>query len=74
VIFNRQKIVGWVLIAISLAYLAYFWQVRLMGSGPAITRNEWFQVITSIVVFMIGTANVRLAAMRDRGERPGPRT
>jgi hypothetical protein len=70
---TRQKIVGWVLIAVAVGYLAYFWQVRLMGTGAPIARKEWFEVITSIIVFMIGTANVRLAAMRERGQWPGPR-
>jgi hypothetical protein len=38
--------------------------VRLLGTGPALERKEWFQFIVSIVVLMIGTMNVRLAARR----------
>ena len=34
--------------------------------GPALERKEWFQFIGSIVLLMIGTANVRFAAMRER--------
>ena len=67
---DRQKIVGWLLIAVSAGYLVYFWRMRLIEPGPVIANKEWFQVITSIIVFMIGTANVRLAAMRrNRGKR-----
>jgi hypothetical protein len=68
-VIDRQKIVGWVLIAVSVGYLFYFWQVRVMQPGPEIARKEWFQVITSIIVFMIGTANVRLAAMRRNRDK-----
>jgi hypothetical protein len=68
-VIDRQRIVGWILIAVSVAYLAYFWRIRVMDAGPDISRKEWFQVITSIMVFMIGTANVRLAAMRRNRDR-----
>jgi hypothetical protein len=71
VIFDRQRIVGWILIAVSAGYLIYFWRMRLIEPGPEIARKEWFQVITSIIVFMIGTANVRLAAMRRDRRPPG---
>ena len=63
---SRQKLVGWVLIAVSAAYIAYFLRVRLLEPGPALAKKEWVQVIGSIVVFMLGTINVRLAAMRAR--------
>ena len=66
---DRQKVVGWVLVAVSVAYLAYFWQVRLFEPGPVLSNNEWARVVGSIVVLMIGTINVRLAAMRDRRRR-----
>ena len=66
---DRQRIVGWILIAVSVAYLVYFWRMRLIESGPEIARKEWFQVITSMIVLMIGTANVRLAAMRRNRRR-----
>jgi hypothetical protein len=65
-LFNRQKIVGWVLIAVAVAYLAYFWRVRLMTSGAPITGKEWFNIITCVALLMIGTINVRLAARRAR--------
>ena len=64
--FSRQKLVGWILIAVSAAYIVYFLRVRLLEPGPALAKKEWVQVIGSIVVFMLGTINVRLAAMRAR--------
>jgi hypothetical protein len=66
VIINRQKIVGWVLIAVSAAYLVYFWRVRMMAAGAPIAGKEWFNLITCMALLMIGTMNVRLAARRQR--------
>ena len=66
---DRQKVVGWVLVAVSVAYLVYFWRGRLFEPGPVLSNNEWARVAGSIVVLMIGTINVRLAAMRDRRRR-----
>ena len=63
---SRQKSVGWILIAVSAAYIAYFLRVRLFEPGPAVASKEWVQVIGSIVIFMLGTINVRMAAMRAR--------
>ena len=62
--FDRQKITGWILVVVSTAFIMYFLKVRLFGSGPALEKKEWVQLIISIVVLMIGTMNVRLAAMR----------
>ena len=66
---DRQKVVGWLLVAVSVVYLAYFWRVRLFEPGPVLSNNEWARVVGSIVVLMIGTINVRLAAMRERRRR-----
>jgi hypothetical protein len=63
---SRQKVVGWALIVVSVAYVAYFLRVRLFDVGPAVERREWVQLIGSMVIFMLGTINVRLAAMRRR--------
>jgi uncharacterized membrane protein len=63
---SRQKLIGWILIAVSAAYIAYFLRVRLLDPGPVVEKKEWVQVIGSIVIFMLGTINVRLAAMRQR--------
>ena len=62
---SRQKLVGWILIVVSAAYIVYFLKVRLLSSGPALERADWLRFIGSIVTLMLGTANVRLAAMRE---------
>ncbi|HET7256110.1 MAG TPA: hypothetical protein VFJ46_20315 [Xanthobacteraceae bacterium] len=63
---SRQKIVGWALVIVSIAYIAYFLRVRLFAPGPVIEKKEWVQFIGTIVILMLGTINVRLAAMRER--------
>jgi hypothetical protein len=68
-VFDRQKVTGWILVAFSTAFILYFLKVRLFGTGPLIERKEWFQFIVSIVVLMIGTMNVRLAARREQRMR-----
>ena len=67
--FDRQKVTGWILVVVSTAFILYFLKVRLFGAGPALERKEWFQFIVSIVVLMIGTMNVRLAARREERRR-----
>ena len=69
---SRQKIVGWVLVIVSIAYIAYFLRVRLFAPGPMIEKKEWVQFIGSIVILMIGTMNIRLAAMREQRRRGPP--
>jgi hypothetical protein len=69
-VIGRQKIVGWILIIVSAAYLAYFWRIKVMTPGPLLTGRDWFSLITSIACLIIGIANVRLAAMRDRRQGP----
>ena len=63
---DRQKLVGWILVVVSAAYIGYFLRERLFAAGPVLESKEWIRFIGSIVVFMVGTANVRLAAMRHR--------
>ena len=67
---SRQKLVGWVLIVVSAAYILYFLRMRLFEPGSTLAKKEWVQVIGSVVVFMLGTINVRLAAMRARRRTP----
>lgn len=64
---TRQKLVGWVLIVVSAAYLIYFLKVRLFTPGPFIDKREWLQFFGCIVTLMLGTINVRLAARSDAG-------
>ena len=66
VVISRQKIVGWALVIVSVAYIAYFLRVRLFAPGPVIEKKEWVLFIGTIVILMLGTINVRLAAMRER--------
>ena len=65
---TRQKLVGWVLVVVSCAFLVWFVKARLFEPGPAVDRREWLQAIGAIVCFMIGVTNVRLAA-RTRLQR-----
>ena len=67
--YNRQKITGWVLVVISSVYLAYFFRIKVMTTGPLLTRQDWFNLITAIAVLIIGIINVRLAAMREQNRR-----
>ena len=68
-IYNRQKITGWILVIVSSVYLAYFFRIKVMTPGPLLTRNDWFNLVTAIAVLMIGIINVRLAAMREQNRR-----
>src|SRR5258708_31754735 len=68
---SRQKLVGWILIVVSVAYIAYFLRVRLFTPGPVLERKEWVQFIGSFVILILGTINVRMAAMREP-RRKGP--
>ena len=63
---SRQRLTGWILIVVSAAYLLYFVKARLFSSGLPIEKKEWLQFIAMIVILMLGTANVRLAAMREQ--------
>ena len=63
---SRQKLIGWILIVVSVAYIVYFLRVRLLTPGPILEKKEWVQFLGSIVTLMLGTINVRMAAMRAR--------
>jgi hypothetical protein len=71
-VISRQKLVGWILIIVSAAFIAYFLRVRLFSPGPILEKKEWVQFIGSIVILMLGTINVRLAAMRERRRKGLP--
>ena len=69
---SRQKVVGWILIIVSVAYIAWFLKVRLFEVGPVVEKKEWVQFIGSFVILMLGTINVRMAAMRERRRKGVP--
>jgi hypothetical protein len=71
-VISRQKVVGWILIVVSVAYIAYFLKVRALTPGPLIEKKEWVQFIGSFVILMLGTINVRMAAMRARRRKGLP--
>ena len=63
---DRQKRTGWLLIVISAGYLVWFLKMRLFSAGLPIERKEWFYFVAMVICLMLGTANVRLALMRER--------
>ena len=63
---GRQKLIGWILVVVAAFYLAWFLKERLFTAGPRDRHKEWVQLVGSIVMLMLGTTNVRLAAMRAR--------
>jgi hypothetical protein len=69
---SRQKIIGWILVVASVGYIAYFLKVRLFEPGPILEKKEWVQFIGSFATLMLGTINVRMAAMRERRRKGLP--
>jgi hypothetical protein len=65
-VISRQKLIGWILIIVCTAYIAYFLKVRLLAAGAPLEKKEWVQVVGSVAVLMLGIINVRMAAMRRR--------
>jgi hypothetical protein len=72
-VISRQQVIGWILIVVSVAYIAYFLRVRLFTTGPIVEKKEWVQFIGSFVILMLGTINVRMAAMRLRRRKDSSR-
>ena len=70
---DRQKRTGWLLIIISALYLVWFFKVRLLAEGLPIQTKEWIYFIGMSICLMLGTANVRMAAMRERNKSGSPR-
>ena len=66
---DRQKRTGWLLIVVVGGYLVWFLKVRLLSAGLPIERKEWIYFAAMIVILMLGTANVRLAAMREQKQK-----
>jgi uncharacterized membrane-anchored protein len=69
---DRQKRTGWLLVAVSTVYLVWFAKTRLLTAGLPIERKEWIYFAGMILILMLGTANIRLAAMRERGNSDQP--
>jgi Na+/melibiose symporter-like transporter len=65
-VISRQKLVGWILVVVSAAYVIYFIKVRLFTAGLPIEKKEWLQFAGMGVCLILGTINVRLAAMREQ--------
>jgi chromate transport protein ChrA len=68
---DRQKLVGWVLVVGASLYMVHFLHDRLFEPGPPLVGKEWFRFISAIVIVMLGTANLRLAAMREQKQKRG---
>jgi hypothetical protein len=62
---DRQKRTGWLLIVVAAFYVVWFFKVRLLADGLPIAGREWLYLIGMSICLMLGTANVRMAAMRD---------
>jgi len=63
---DRQKRTGWLLVAVATVYLVWFAKTRLLTAGLPIEKREWIYAAGMILILMLGTANVRMAAMRER--------
>jgi hypothetical protein len=68
-VISRQKIVGWILVVVAGAYLAYFLKARLLTAGLPIEKKEWLQFAGMLVCLILGTINVRLAAMKEQRKK-----
>ena len=69
---DRQKRTGWLLVAVSTVYLVWFAKTRLLAAGLPVERKEWIYVAGMILILMLGTANIRLAMMRERSKADQP--
>jgi hypothetical protein len=69
---SRQKVIGWIIVIVSAGYIAWFLKVRLLDVGPLIEKKEWVQFVGAIICLMLGTINVRMAAMRERRRKGLP--
>ena len=68
----RQKRTGWILVAVGLGYLLYFFKARLFAAGTEIAGREWFYVIANTVLIVLGTINIRMAEMKERNQKTLP--
>ena len=66
---DRQKRTGWLLIVVSAFYLVWFFKVRLLAEGLPIEKREWIYFVGMSICLMLGTANVRMAALREERKK-----
>ena len=66
---DRQARTGWLLIIISALYIVWFFKVRLFAEGLPLEKKEWLYFAGMSLCLMLGTANVRMAAMRAEKRR-----
>jgi hypothetical protein len=71
---DRQARTGWLLIIIAALYIVWFFKVRLLAEGLPIEKREWIYFIGMSICLMLGTANVRMAAMRAEKRKIEERT
>ena len=69
---GRQKRVGWLIIWLSVFYIAYFLKARLFTPGNPIMTKEWVYFVLSFGGIILGTVNVRMAEMRERNQKTLP--
>ena len=69
---DRQKRTGWLLVVVSTVYLVWFAKTRLLSAGLPIERREWIYFAAMILILMLGTANIRMASMRERRNAEQP--
>jgi hypothetical protein len=70
-VIDRQKVTGWILVAVAAVYLLNFLKTRLLSEGLPVEKKEWLQFAGMIVLLMIGTINVRMAALREQRRKSG---
>ena len=71
---DRQARTGWLLIIIAALYIVWFFKVRLLAEGLPIEKKEWVYFIGMSICLMLGTANVRMAALRAEKRKLEERT
>ncbi len=66
---SRQGRTGWTLVIVGTGYVLWFLKARMFETGPPIAGKEWFYFIAMLVLIMLGTINIRMAAMRERNQK-----
>ena len=66
---DRQKLIGWGIVLFAGGSLLYLFKMRLLTAGPPLERKEWMQGIGMFLLLMVGSVNIRMAAMRDEQKK-----